>query len=89
MNTEDLINNYYRQQNGILKQYMAQLLDNRGAKYEPLIDRLGTMIVTQRDVEDFVKMMFDIYELGFLRAVREHEHLLQQLGYNVNVVHPE
>lgn len=69
-----------------VKKYMAQFLGHKYPKHEQILERVCSVIVTDHDYEAFGKMITDIYEAAYLKAVRDHGEQLEKLGFKVSVV---
>ena len=63
--------NLLNQRGPILKQFLAQLLQERVQNYDELIDRLASVIITENDVTKFTQMTIDLYEKGYLKSVQK------------------
>ena len=72
-----------------LKVYMSEILKNRYSKHEPILERIGPGLSLDRDVQSFVELIVEIYEIGYLKAVTDYEKEINKLGYNVKIVPPE
>jgi hypothetical protein len=72
-----------------LKQWLAQILNNRYPEYDNLMERVATSLVTDKDMEEFGKVLMTIYETGYYKAVRDYKQECQKLGITVNVVNPQ
>jgi hypothetical protein len=70
----------------MLKQFAAQLLEDRYPKYNELMERLSAVLVTDGDMEAFSKMLVDLFEKGYLRAVDDHRSRLAEMGIKSTVV---
>lgn len=72
-----------------LKKFMATILESKYYQYEDLINRASFYLVTDNDLKSFAKMVTDIYELGYMKAVSDYKEQLTKLGINVNIVKNE
>jgi hypothetical protein len=72
----------------MLKKTMFEILKERYPKHEQIIDRVSHSLATDKDIKDFVSMMVEIYEVGFVRAVDEHREKLSKLGFEVKITSP-
>lgn len=71
---------------GVLKKYMFEMLKERYPKHQLIIERVASSLVTPSDLEDFGKMIVDIYELGFLKAVNDYKSQVEKAGMKINIV---
>lgn len=68
-----------------LKRYMATVLGQKYVEYEELLHRATFYLVTDKDMASFGKMISDIYELGYMKAVVDYKDQLQKIGVKVNI----
>lgn len=68
-----------------IKKFMAQTLGNRFPPHDDLISRLTTCLVTDGDMVGFSKLVNDIYEIGFAKAVSEYREQLTKMGIQVTI----
>jgi dsRNA-specific ribonuclease len=69
----------------ILKKFMAQVLIQKYSSYDDLLTRVGVSLITEKDLNLFAKMVNDIYELGYIKAVGDYKEQLTKLGVQVNI----
>ena len=72
-----------------IKRYLFEILKERYGKNEKFIDRLASNITTKEDYESLGAFITDIYEIGFLKAVKEYKEQFEKMGMRVNVVAEE
>lgn len=72
-----------------LKKAMFEMLKERYAQNEPIIERLGVALATENDMNAFMKMMADLYELAYMKAVNDHREQLEKIGLVAKVVPPD
>lgn len=72
----------------ILKKFMAQILLQKYPPYDDLLSRLATSLITEKDLNLFAKLVNDLYELGYTKAVGDYKEQLTKLGITVNVKTP-
>lgn len=68
-----------------LKRLVWQILENKYAPYDDLMNRAAFFLVTEGDINLFSKMIADVYEVGYLKAVADYKEQLSKLGIQVNV----
>ncbi len=66
-----------------LRQFMAKILENKD--YDDLVNRCSHFLVTENDVNLFSKMIGDIYEKGYMKAVADYKDQLAKLGIKINI----
>jgi hypothetical protein len=68
-----------------IKKFMAELLNEKYVQYQDLISRISTCIITDGDMIAFNKLVNDIHEIGFTRAIDVYKQQLTNLGIKVTV----
>lgn len=68
-----------------LKRFMATVLGQKYLDYDDLLQRSTCYLVTEKDIALFSKMISDIYELGYMKAVDDYKDQLQKHGYKINI----
>lgn len=68
-----------------IKKVMFELIKERYSKNESIIERVGASLATEKDIKDFLILITDIYELGYLRSVNDHKEQLEKIGLVANV----
>lgn len=69
-----------------LKKTMFEVLQERYAQNEQIIERMGVTLLTENDLTAFMKMVGDIYEMAYLKAVNDHKEQLQKAGLVARIV---
>lgn len=69
-----------------IKKTLFDILKERYAHSEPIIERLSIALQTEDDLKAFFKMIGDIYELGYLKSVNDHKEQLQKAGLVARIV---
>jgi len=68
-----------------LKKFMVEILYTKYHAYEDLLTRLGSQLITENDLHSFGKMINDVYELGYKKAVDDYKEQLAKMGIAVNI----
>jgi hypothetical protein len=71
-----------------LKKTMFEVLQERYAQNEQIIERMGVTLLTENDLAAFMKMVGDIYEIAYLKSVNDHREQLQKAGLVARIVPP-
>lgn len=71
-----------------IKKAMYDFLNERYGRNDDIIERLASSLQTENDVHNFMKLMVDVYETGYLKSVSDHKDQLTKLGLNAKVVEP-
>lgn len=69
-----------------IKKTMFDVLQEKYSQNEPIIDRLGVTLLTENDLKSFMKLVADIYETAYLKAVNDHKEQLQKAGLVARIV---
>lgn len=69
-----------------VKKSMFEVLQERYMQNEQIIDRLSVSLMTENDVKQFLKLVTDVYETAYMKAVNDHKEQLQKLGLVAKVV---
>lgn len=68
-----------------LKKFMFDLLKEKYGQHEDLIERMASYLVTEKDLVAYSKMVSDIHEVGYLRAVADYKEQLAEIGIGVTI----
>lgn len=71
-----------------LKKAMYEVLKEKYVGHEPIIDRMSVTLLTEGDLNSFLKLVTDIYETAYLKAVDDHKEQLKKAGLIAKVVQP-
>jgi nickel-dependent lactate racemase len=63
-----------------IKKSMFEVLQERYSKNEQIIERVAASLITEKDTKDFLKLVTDIYEMAYLKSVKDHKEALQKVG---------
>ena len=69
-----------------IKKAMYNFLQDRYPKSDEIIERICVSLQTDKDIELFMKMIVDCYEMGYQRSISDHKEQLAKLGLNVKIV---
>lgn len=68
-----------------IKKSMFEILQDRYAKHEAMLERIAHSLATEKELRDFLAMAIDIYEIGFMKAVEDQKEQLEKLGLGVKI----
>lgn len=68
-----------------LKKWFSGILQDRFNSHEVIIERVATSIVTESDLEAFGKLMGDLFEVGYMKAVNDYRDELEKIGIKISV----
>jgi len=72
-----------------LRKAMFEVLKERYAQNEQIIERMGVTLLTESDLNSFIKMIGDVYEIAYMKAVNDHREQLQKAGLIARIVPSE
>ena len=68
-----------------IRRLVAQLLGNKYGQYDEVLQRSMHHLVTEADLMSFAKMVGEVYEAGYLKAVGDYRTQLAKMGINVAI----
>ena len=68
-----------------VKKISFEILQERYAQNEPILERLSHNM-TESDTKAFVKLLTDVYEIAYLKAVNDHKEQLTKIGLTAKIV---
>lgn len=72
-----------------IQKSMFQLLQERYVKHQDIVERVGVSLLTEKDMQAFLQMQIEIFEIGYLKAVADYKEQLEKMGIKATVVHPD
>lgn len=66
-----------------LKKWFCDLLHLDYSKHDQIIERVSSSLVTDKDLEDFGKLIGQIYETGYKKAISDYKEEVEKLGVEV------
>lgn len=69
-----------------LKKAMFEILKDRYAPHDQILERVASSLVTEGDIQDFFKLVTSIYEVAYHKAVEDHSEVLKKLGLTAKIV---
>ena len=69
-----------------LKKWFSELLKEDYPQHDQIIERVAVAITTDKDLKDFGKLVINIYEKAYHKAVQDYQEQAAQLGLKINVV---
>ena len=68
-----------------MRSYMNQFLGVQYGRNQDIVERVGHYLVTESDFKNFMSLIVDVYESGFMRAVDDYRTKLAKMGIKVEV----
>jgi hypothetical protein len=72
-----------------LKKWFYDLLKMNYSSHDAIIERVATSLTTDKDLEDFGKLVGQIFEMGFRKAIDEYAKEAEKMGLKVTIVAPQ
>ena len=69
-----------------LKKWFAELLKAEYMQHDEIIDRIASSLTTEKDLEQFGKLVSNIYEMAYKKAVEDYVKEAEKLGVKVSIV---
>lgn len=71
-----------------LKRWFVELLKENYTPHNDVIERIASGLTTEQDVKDFGKLITQIYETGYRKAIEDYKSQAEQLGLRISIVNP-
>ena len=68
-----------------IRKWLYEILQDRYPKHDALVERISHYMVTNKDMDDFTKLVADLFEVGYLKCLNEYRVKLKEHGLNVKV----
>ena len=69
----------------VIKHWCNQLLKHRYQPHEEIIERINSALNTDQDVQDFGKLMMEVYEAGFMKAFNDYKKEAEKRGIRLSI----
>lgn len=77
--------NFLNPRSTYIKKYLYEILKNKYAQNEGIIDRITSQLSLEGDSQDFIRLIGDIFESGYIIAVDQHKEALSKIGMKVTI----
>ncbi len=71
-----------------LKKWFYDLLKINYASHDTIIERISTSLTTDKDLEDFGKLIGQVYDSAYRKAVDDYREQVEKLGLKITIVNP-
>ena len=68
-----------------LKRWFVELLKEDYLPHDVIVERVASSLITERDVQDFGKLITAIYEKAYRKAVEDYRSQAEQIGLKISV----
>lgn len=72
-----------------LRKWFYDLLKVAYIHHDPIIERVSTALTTEKDLEDFGKLIGQVYEIGYKKAVDDYRAQIEAMGLKIHIVAPD
>jgi hypothetical protein len=72
-----------------IKKYLFEILKDRYAENEKCIDRMCQNLILREDAQDFVKLLSDVFQKGYIIAADQHKEALSKIGMGVKLTNSD
>ena len=64
-----------------IQKCIFEILKDRYSKHQNISERISVSLLTENDTKEFLSLLIDTYEIGYLKAVDDHKQQLEKLGF--------
>ena len=68
------------------KKVFYEILGQKYGKHESVIENITENVANEKQYQEFGKLILDVYEAGFFKAIEQHKAALEQYGLKANIV---
>lgn len=72
-----------------LKKWFYDMLKTNYVAHDTIVERVAASLTTDKDLEDFGKLIGEVFEKGYRKAIDDYRAEIERLGLNVTVVSPQ
>lgn len=68
-----------------LKKWFSELLKSDYQQHDELVERVATALLTDKDVEKFGKLIMNVYETAYKKAVEDYRVEFEKMGVKISI----
>jgi len=68
-----------------LKKWFSELLNADYAQHDEIVERISTSMLTDADVAKFGKLIMNIYETAYKKAVADYKTEFEKMGVKISI----
>lgn len=72
-----------------IKKWFYELLKLNYAAHDQIIERVSSSLVTEKDLNDFSKLIGQVFETGYRKAVDDYRKQFEEMGLKIQIVAPK
>lgn len=69
----------------VIRKWIFELVKDKFPNHEEVIERISNSVATDRDLQALGKLLGDVYEAGFMKAISDYQGEFKRLGIQVNI----
>lgn len=89
MDENDKKNNYVRYMSNprcyTIKRWLMEILKEEYTPHDMIVERVATSLTTDKDVEEFGKLIMQVYHKAYNRAVSDYREQAEKMGLKIVV----
>lgn len=87
-NTQNFIRYMANPRAFTLKKWFYDLLKLDYGAHDQIIERVSGSLATEKDVADFSRLVGQVFEIGYKKAIEDYRSQLEAMGLKVHIVAP-
>ena len=74
----------------MVKKYLVQMLEDRYTEQiDEATDRMVAALVTQKDAENLTKLLYEVYQTGYHKALDSTREAMAKKGMKIKIISPK
>lgn len=69
-----------------IQKCIFEILKDKYGKHQNISERISLSLLTDSDTKEFLALLMELYEVGYLKAVNDHKEQLEKLGLRAAIV---
>lgn len=69
----------------VIRKWLFELVKEKFANHEEIAERISQAVATDRDLQAFGKLIGDIYEAGFMKAINDYREEFRRMGLDITI----
>ena len=68
-----------------LKKWVSELVKKDYQQHEEILERIATSLSTEKDLDSFGKLIMNIYESAYKKAVNDYKVEFEKMGVKISI----
>lgn len=81
----NLVNYMSNPRSFTLKKWVSEIIKKDYQQHEETIERVATALLTEKDLENFGKLIMGIYESAYKKAVDDYKKQFEKMGVKISI----